>query len=464
MLFESKNGIKYTYDNNSGQIFCCENKDEKTVIDYYMHQTWKYKDLPIKNVTSGDVQRYLINEGNGFKQLIFELTSQCNLRCKYCCYSECYEMTHGYSDEYMSFDTAKKAIDYYVANYEKTTNRNPLAELYISFYGGEPLLNIKLIREIINYLETQYACYQFSYNITTNGLLFTKKVYDYLVKKDVAILVSLDGNEKDHDRNRVDINGKPTFQKVMNNIRSFLKDYPEYEKFSISACYDWKSDLLETEKFFESEGIPITKFSLIDTANTTYYERFSLKDIEYYNKQIEILKNKMVSLAREEKLTEDTFVYQTFGIGYLEFAYHTMIGDSRNPLIPYTGTCVPGEKLYVTPDGKMHVCEKINPNYSIGDVENGLDYERISEMINCYNESISVHCKNCDVSKLCSNCFTRFAGEKGFNYSQEKCALYRKNVKSNLEDLVTLLEANPGILEKLTVGYYEFLMKHVKEC
>lgn len=463
MVFKSKSGNTYLYDNNSGQIFLCGEND-KEVKEEYLKKLGKYQDKPIRKITSKEVRDFLIEQGNGFKQLIFELTSQCNFRCKYCCYSECYELTHGYSDDYLDFNTAKKAIDYYVNNFSLVVKRNPLAEMFISFYGGEPLLNFKLVKEIIEYVEKEYPQYKVAYNMTTNGLLLDEKTADYLVKKDVAILVSLDGPEEEQDRNRVDYAGKGTFNRVIKNIHKFKEKYPDYIKFSISACYDWKTDLRAVEKFFEKEGLSVSKFSPIDPCNTNYYEKFTQEDVIQYNEGINYLKEKLCGLSLKGELNNDRFVYQALGVGYLEFAYHTMIGDSKNEIIPYTGTCIPGEKLYVMPDGSFHVCEKINPNYSIGNVEIGLDFNKISDMINCYNQNISRHCINCDVNKLCSNCFVKFASTEDFQFQPELCSKFREAVRQNLSDMVDLLERDPSATEKLTVGYYEHLMKHLSSC
>lgn len=463
MVFKSRSENIYLYDNNSGQIFLCGKKD-KEIKEEYLQKLGKYQNKPIRTITPNEIKNFLIEQGNGFKQLIFEMTSQCNFRCKYCCYSECYELTHGYTNDYLNFDIAKKAIDYYVCNFSQVVKRNPLAEMFISFYGGEPLLNFKLVKKIIEYTETEYSQYKFAYNMTTNGLLLDEETADYLVEKDVAILVSLDGPEEEQDRNRVDCAGNGTFARVIKNIRGFKEKYPKYVKFSISACYDWKTNFKAVENFFEEEGLIVSKFSPIDFCNTSYYEQFTQDDLCHYNDEITYLKEKMCELSLKGELNNDRFVYQALGVGYLEFAYHTMIGDSKNDIIPYTGTCIPGEKLYVMPDGSFHVCEKINPNYSIGNVKNGLDFKKIADMINCYNHNISEHCTKCDISKLCSNCFVKFASTKNFQYRPELCKRFRETVRQNLINLVDLLERDPRVTEKLTVGYYEHLMKHLKSC
>ena len=74
------------------------------------------------------------------KQLILQCTAQCNLRCSYCAYSGIYNSNRSHTNQRMNFETAKKAIDFYLANSWAT------ADAVITFYGGEPLLELELVR------------------------------------------------------------------------------------------------------------------------------------------------------------------------------------------------------------------------------------------------------------------------------------------------------------------------------
>lgn len=204
VVFNSQKGNKYIYDNNSGHIFYVNRDPGYSVRDEYKEKLGTYTNFNITNVSELDVIDYLIGTGSGYRQMILEVTSQCNFRCKYCCYSECYEYTHGYTDDYMSFEIAKKAVDLYFNNFREAHKRNPLAEPFLGFYGGEPLLNIKLVKDVVNYIKKEYSDIIVHYNITTNGYILNENTMKFLVDNDFAILISLDGDKNDHDRNRLD--------------------------------------------------------------------------------------------------------------------------------------------------------------------------------------------------------------------------------------------------------------------
>ena len=132
------------------------------------------------------------------------LTSECNLKCKYC-YGKCAE---DFGSDYGDF-----LIDYSIPDemsYDITTLRNfseqkPLESLV--FYGGEPLLRIKKMQDVIDNV------YSTKFILQTNGLLLDKLEPHYLNKLD-TILVSIDGDEKLTDHYR----GNGVYKKVLKNV------------------------------------------------------------------------------------------------------------------------------------------------------------------------------------------------------------------------------------------------------
>lgn len=82
-------------------------------------------------------------------QLILEVTQRCNFRCKYCIYNSTYDGNHNFSSSDMDWDTAKQAIDYLFDHSSKREN------IYLTFYGGEPLLKFDLIKQCTDYAQQQ---------------------------------------------------------------------------------------------------------------------------------------------------------------------------------------------------------------------------------------------------------------------------------------------------------------------
>lgn len=108
------------------------------------------------------------------RQLILQVTQNCNLRCKYCVYSGSY-VNRTHTKKRMSFEIAKQAVDFYFAH-----NTNKDAGV-ISFYGGEPLLEMELIKKIVVYSEKLYEGKELRFNMTSNATLLTDEIADFFV-------------------------------------------------------------------------------------------------------------------------------------------------------------------------------------------------------------------------------------------------------------------------------------------
>lgn len=457
---KSKNGNEYFYNDDTGFVFNCSNEEWKEKYNEIIEKCKPRYNQVVAN--KENIDRYLYDDANGFRQLILEVASGCNLRCKYCIYSEHYPNYKTYTDQFMTFDIAKKAIDYYMKNFEMVQKINPTRVPNIGFYGGEPLLNFKLIKEIVNYVKDKYE--NVEYHITTNGLLLNEEVQEFFVRNSFSVTVSLDGNKEEHDRNRVKVNGNGSFDEIIRNIRSLKKNYPEYNKMGISFCFDFKTNFDVIEKFMDEEDLFITKFSFIDQNDTTYFEQFTEEDIKSYLERKRKIEERFKDICKSNTINKRSFIYAYLGIDYAQFAFHPVYNETRPLLVPYSGTCVPGEKIYVTIDGKMHICEKINQNYPIGDVDNGLNYDNMVKIIDDYNKLFEKRCKNCNISRFCSICYAQCCQEKGFKKEIKECKLNEVAVRDKMKTYIDLLEESPGIFEEITVDYYNEIHRKMSGC
>lgn len=154
--------------------------------------------------------------------LVLSVSEQCNLRCSYCSFSGGYANSRVHNDTHMSWEVARKAIDYFLANLGST-------KAEVGFYGGEPLLNLPLVKQCVSY--TKETNPSIVYGMTTNGTLLSDTSVDYLVDAGIRLLISLDGPEEVHDKERGFISGRPSFEKILDNVKRLKARYPQfYEK------------------------------------------------------------------------------------------------------------------------------------------------------------------------------------------------------------------------------------------
>ena len=103
--------------------------------------------MGMRYVTSEDIRRNLVN----LTQLVFEVTDDCNLSCVYCAYGNLYCDYDKREKKYMQLRDVRLLIDHLAEVWQSSMSEAAVPETFIGFYGGEPLLNMVFIKEVINY-------------------------------------------------------------------------------------------------------------------------------------------------------------------------------------------------------------------------------------------------------------------------------------------------------------------------
>ena len=160
---------------------------------------------------------------NRLNYMILQVTQQCNLRCSYCAYSGLY-YNRQHNSQRMSFETAKKAIDFFI---QRTAESHYLR---LGFYGGEPLLEFDLIKKCVAYIKDKVEGRDVTFVTTTNGTLLTDEKIKFLAENNFHLMISLDGSKAEHDACRVFPNGQGSFDIIMKNLRRVRELYPDYAK------------------------------------------------------------------------------------------------------------------------------------------------------------------------------------------------------------------------------------------
>lgn len=155
--------------------------------------------------------------------IVFIVTQDCQLSCKYC------YLVKKNKNEEMSFDVAKSAIDYLLTNRFLRSDKM----IVFDFIGGEPLLRIRLIDEIMDYailrMNKLYNNFQYVIRIVTNGLLYgneTVQKFIWKYKENLRISISIDGTKEKNDTNRIFRNGLGSYNSIIRNVELWCKQFP----------------------------------------------------------------------------------------------------------------------------------------------------------------------------------------------------------------------------------------------
>lgn len=388
-------------------------------------------------------------------QLTFELTDKCNLDCKYCGYSEFYNNHDKRNGQKLSFGVAKRMIDYVFKKWNSPLNSSKEGVGFISFYGGEPLLCVPLMKEIIEYIKSKKVNREIVYSMTTNGVLLNKYM-DFLVENKIKLTISLDGNKKNNSY-RVDHKGNASFNKIFNNIKLLKERFPKYfdESVFFNTVLHNRNSVEEVYSFFEKEFGKITNISELNNSGIKEdkIEEF-IKTYKNYREDIrsskhyEILNKKLLVNSPD---TRDLLIFMKQNSGVFFSSYTDLFDNDIQYQLP-TGTCLPfGKKLFVTVNGKILPCETIGHQFSLGRVTEesvNLDFNKIAEKYNNYFDKVKKQCKYCYASNSCTQCIYMI---ESIDDEQAKCDGFANDntIKQQYSDTVAYLEDNPFLYNKI---------------
>ncbi len=210
----------------------------------------------------------------------------CNLKCTYC---------YGNEGEYgnagfMNYETAIKSVDWLI---KESKNKK---ELGISFFGGEPLLNFKLIKKVANYALQQGEKFEkkFEFGITTNGLLLNDENIAFMKKYKIIPVVSFDGPKKIQDKYRVFKNGNGTYDFALKKLKKLLEAIPD------SICRATLMDIKDysyVEKHLNEIGFKFVQLTVATPALFT--EKVLHRDIPYILNYIKETSNILIETIKK---------------------------------------------------------------------------------------------------------------------------------------------------------------------
>jgi uncharacterized protein len=395
------------------------------------------------------------------RNLVFEVTDKCNLKCKYCGLSELYS---GHDErktgKMFSFEKAKLVIDYLFKLWKENYSQDCIYPVSIGFYGGEPLINFSLVKQIIEYLEhSEDVGKYFTYSMTTNAILLDKCM-DYLAKKKIKLLISLDG-DKAAQSYRIDHSGNNSFDRVFKNVKLLQEKYPEYfnKYVNFNSVLHNRNNVEPTFWFIKNN---FGKAPRIAPLNTSNIREDKIDDfIQMFQNTTESINNATDCESIEAELFLDVpiihslfrYIYKNNNNVFIN--YNDLIVDTSDMDIIPTATCTPfARKMFVTVNGKILQCERISHDFVLGYVHDDyveLDYDYIAAQHNYYIFKCIKQCAHCAIKRECVQCIYYIDSIKNRNpcclnfCSQEK--LDEKNMRN-----FDYLGNHPYYYEKILKG------------
>ena len=383
----------YIYDSGSGSLHECDGKTY-AYLAHMLGQTKQAPDLTKEELSEieGDIaalkeQGLLFKQetaarppkSNEVKALCIHICHDCNLRCRYCFADE---GAYHSAREFMSEETAKKAIDFLIEN---SGNRKVLE---VDFFGGEPLMCLDTIKNVVYYAKEKAAARgkKFLFTTTTNALLLNEEAIEFFNAEMENVVLSLDGRKQVHDAIRKTVNGKGSYDFVINNIRNFVKsrgDKHYYVRGTFTAKnLDFSKDVL----FLADNG----------------FDSISMEPVVTDIDDLAIKEEHLPEILEEyERLCDEYLERYARGEGFNFFHFNVDL-EGGPCLSKRVSACGAGNEYFsVAPNGDIYPCHQFvgDEKFKMGNVNGG-----------ALNADIrSTFAENCLFTReKCDKCFAKY--------------------------------------------------------
>ena len=317
------------------------------------------------------------------KALCLHVAHTCNLNCSYCFASQ--GKYHG-DRALMSLETGKKAIDFLIENSGYHKN------LDIDFFGGEPLMNWEVCKELVKYGREQEKLHgkNIRFTLTTNGVLLNDEVTEFCNKEMHNVVLSLDGRKDVNDRFRVDMAGNGSYDRIVPNFQKFVEKRGSKSYYMRGTFTHHNTDFVNDIKHMLDLGFTELSMEPVVT-DPTSPSALTEEDLPVLFEQYEELARLMVKRYNEGK----PFTF-----------YHYMLDLTCGPCIyKRVAGCGSGtEYLAVTPWGDLYPCHQFvgDPNYKMGDIYTGVTAAETRDKFAACNAYSRPECRDCWAKLYCS--------------------------------------------------------------
>lgn len=351
--------------------------------------------------------------GDVVKALCLHVAHTCNLNCSYCFASQ--GKYHG-ERAIMSFEVGKQALDFLIAH--SGTRRN----LEVDFFGGEPLMNWDVVKQLVAYARTQEAAHNkhFRFTLTTNGMLIDDDVIDFCNREMSNVVLSLDGRKEIHDRLRVDYAGRGSWDRIVPKFQKLVKARGNRNYYMRGTFTHANPDFLKDIQcmldlgFTELSMEPVVCAPGDPAALTPDDQKIVMQQYE-----------ELAKLMLQRKKEGRPFIF-----------YHYMLDLTGGPCIyKRISGCGSGtEYMAVTPWGDLYPCHQFvgEEAYKLGNIWDGVQNTALRENFRHCNAYARPECADCWARLYCSGgCAANAYHATGsiLGVYEPGCELFKKRIE-----------------------------------
>ena len=360
------------------------------------------------------------------KALCLHIAHDCNLACRYCFAEE--GEYHGHR-ELMTYETGKQALDFLIAN--SGSRRN----LEVDFFGGEPLMNWQVVKELVRYGREQEKIHNknFRFTLTTNGVLLNDEIMEFANQEMGNVVLSIDGRKEVHDHMRPFPKGAGSYDLILPKFKKFAESRHQVKYYVRGSFTHYNLDFSKDVLSLADQGFKQISVEPVVAPDEADYA-IRREDLPQIFEEYDALAREMIKREKE-------------GNGFNFF--HFMIDLTGGPCVyKRLSGCGSGtEYLAVTPWGDLYPCHQFvgTEEFLMGNVWEGIKTPEIQKEFRHCNVYTKEECKKCFARFYCSGgCAANSFNMHGtINSTYEiGCELQRKRVECAIMIKAALAEEN----------------------
>jgi len=317
------------------------------------------------------------------KTLVIHVTDACNLACRYCYYSEA-GISAGKMPR-MPLEVARRSVEFLF------DHSGQQEQVVLVFFGGEPLLNFNLITAIVPYARklAKDRGKTVDFVLTTNGTLLTRDVVAFLRENNVGITVSIDGDEKVHDRHRRFPDGSSSYRVIAPNLKHLFEAAGQRPVVARVTLVDHPENVPKIFDHLMGLGFVEVGFSPVTSGKPDH--QLSRDDMDLLLVQFEKLSDRFLESMRRGEF---------FGFSNL---IDLLVSLHQDEVKQYP--CGAGLGLFsVSPNGRLYLCQRFTgqDEFCMGDVFTGFEKEKVNRFRQESHISQKKECKTCWMRTICT--------------------------------------------------------------
>lgn len=364
--------------------------------------------------------------------IVLNTNTGCNLSCTYC-YKE--DLTTPSQGNKMSYETAIKSIEMLLAESPDQRQYN------VVFFGGEPLTNMPLIRDVVAYCEQRFAELEseVSFTMTTNATMLTEDLVEWFNAHRFGLTISMDGPKAMHDKNRITVGGQGTYDVVKQKVAMLLE---RYDSRPVGCRVTLTHGITDVEAIFDhlhhDLGFAEVGFGPVTSG-----------DISAFNLNAEEMQAVFAGMKRlGREYLKAALAHKNFGFGNMHQLMTDLHEGNKKQLPCGAGVAL----LAVDTKGGINLCHRFTGSElpTFGDVDQGIDKPQLASFVEQRLDRSNTGCETCRIRNICSGgCYHESYAKYGdaSTPSYHYCDLLRDWVDFGVDVYTRIMLENPAFFD-----------------